>query len=494
MTPVLLHTFLTGWMILAQDDTMGNFLRQARGLIVVTCVLGILWAVIFALSLQRGAERRRAEKLGQEPPPAFWIWVFQWLRQQFDTLSGTPRTTTPPLAAPAPPRPAPSQPDDPLAPDLDLLVGDLPEPDLADMLGDLPGDASADMFSARPAPVADAALADALESDFALDDDPAPADVERADVDAAEAAPEATFAPEPFDLSALPDAVAAAAGAAGTDLVALLRVFRDISAGDLIVDIEGQRFMSAVDLAHAGHTRRLTAVVRDLVALAKTAHAQSDADQAAAPPPTASPDMPGSTPPPPDAVELLYVFRDLTAGGLVIDMGDQRFTEVASLQAAGFGRRFTAVVRDLVQMAQAAQQAQPTAPPQSPAADESPDAPGQPAPRVVSTVLPDDELPSMAPGTMFRQIAGMAIGQKHDPPPVEPGRELSVAEEIDIVLQERLARTGEFAERTLKVEPSLSGGVRIQVDDQFYDGVGDITDDAIRTLLQEVVHEWEERK
>ena len=42
------------------------------------------------------------------------------------------------------------------------------------------------------------------------------------------------------------------------------------------------------------------------------------------------------------------------------------------------------------------------------------------------------------------------------------------------------------------MQPSLGGLVIIKVDGKFYEGVGEVADDDVRALLQDVVREWEE--
>ncbi len=66
-----------------------------------------------------------------------------------------------------------------------------------------------------------------------------------------------------------------------------------------------------------------------------------------------------------------------------------------------------------------------------------------------------------------------------------------IAEEIEDLLQERLRGLAEFAGREIHVRPALSGGVTIEVDGAFYQGVGEVTDEAVRALLMEVVRAWE---
>jgi hypothetical protein len=68
---------------------------------------------------------------------------------------------------------------------------------------------------------------------------------------------------------------------------------------------------------------------------------------------------------------------------------------------------------------------------------------------------------------------------------------LSIPDQIEALLQKRLVDHPEFAEREIHVRPSPHGGVRIEVDGEFFDGVGEVADDQVRALIQDVVREWE---
>jgi hypothetical protein len=204
-----------------------------------------------------------------------------------------------------------------------------------------------------------------------------------------------------------------------------------------------------------------------------------------------SDDMPA----PPDSIELLRVWRDLSDGSLIIEIGGQRFTSVSELQGAKLDRRFMNVVRDLTAMLRAAASApppaspQPAAQPPQPAPAEATGKPDKPA-KKSAPPLADGELPSMAPGTMFKQMGRVAMG--HKPDPIEEAPVLSIPDQIEQVLQKHLADLPEYAERSIHVRPSpFGGGVRIEVDGQFFEGVGDVADDEVRALIQDAVREWE---
>ncbi len=212
-------------------------------------------------------------------------------------------------------------------------------------------------------------------------------------------------------------------------------------------------------------------------------------------------------PAPPDSIELLRVWRDLSDGSLIIEIGGQRFTSAAELQGANLDRRFVNVVRDLTNLLKGAPQ-QPAAASKLDAPKPAPVAPAAPrraapsvpaAPSAASDIpdkptpkLPDlnGEMPSMSPSTMFRQMGRVAMGYK--PPPSEETPNLSIPDQIEAVLQRRLMDMPEYADRSIHVRPSPFGGVRIEVDGEFFDGVGDVPDDEVRAMIQDVVREWEE--
>lgn len=196
----------------------------------------------------------------------------------------------------------------------------------------------------------------------------------------------------------------------------------------------------------------------------------------------AAPDQPPQGEPP-DSVELLRVWRDLTDGALVVEIGGKRFRSLGELRGADLERRFRNVVRDLDALAAPPRQ---TPPSRSATKDET-------LPRKTRAKQPPpEEAPpaSMGPGAMLRQMRRAAMGQT--PEPVEQKPERSIADQIEDLLQARLAETPSFSGREIHVRPSLAGGVRIEVDGKFFDGVGDVDDSDVRDLLSGVVREWEE--
>jgi hypothetical protein len=190
-------------------------------------------------------------------------------------------------------------------------------------------------------------------------------------------------------------------------------------------------------------------------------------------------------PAPPDSIELLRVWRDVSDGSLIIEIAGQRFTSLADLRAANLDRRLMNVVRDLTTMLRAMPPAPPTAAPPSPLP-----APPQAAAPNDKPAPPDDEgMPSLAPGALFKQMGRVARGYR--PESVEETPMLSIPDQIEALLQKRLVDHPEFAEREIHVRPSPHGGVRIEVDGEFFDGVGEVADDQVRALIQDVVREWE---
>ncbi len=322
---LLASSLLPVVLALSDSSGTGDFLRQVSGLIAITCVAGILWLGLMALVLQRAAERKRRAAQGLEPLPSLPVALYR-------RLTGAGKVPRAAVSSAVSARPA------------------VPLPDLSMLTGDLT------MQSAPP--------------------------------------------PEPAPQPAMP------------------------------------------------------------------------VSDPAEPADTGTPPGPEPTPAPPaqDMVELLRVYRDLADGSLIVAIGDQTFRSLAELRSADLERRFQTILRDLEALAQPArpQGAQPSAAPETPTVD----------------------VPPARPPSFLRQMTRVAMGQT--PETVELPPERSIAEQIEDLLQERLRGLSEFAGREIHVRPALSGGVTIEVDGVFYQGVGEVTDEAVRALLMEVVRAWEE--
>ena len=205
---------------------------------------------------------------------------------------------------------------------------------------------------------------------------------------------------------------------------------------------------------------------------------------------------------PADAVEVMRVWRDLSDGSLIIQMGDQRYRSVSEIANTELMRRFSAVVRELWNMVNNGG---------------NPGLPGRaqnalPAPETMGTVPPPegsagglkariglltqqaetDEASKPRPAGFFKQVTRTALGQSPAPAKPEPRRD-GIADAVEQFLQFKLSHTPQFQMRSIHVRSAIDGGVRIEVDGHYYDGVGDVIDADVREFLLATLREWDAR-
>ncbi len=225
--------------------------------------------------------------------------------------------------------------------------------------------------------------------------------------------------------------------AAPPDTVEVMRVWRDVIDGSLVVQIGGQRFRAIGELRAAGQERRFMAVLRELALLARES-------ESAPPPPRPEP---AQVEVPEPAPQEPLPEPDLTA-----------------------------------------EQPSPVDPTPPPAAPPPSRQTASPPPRLSYT----STMPEPEPlGSFFDNVkkAIQTRGKTPGPVPEPP----SIAEQIEAHLQYRLTTTQQFQGRSFHIHAAPQGGVRIEIDGLFYEAVSDIDDDAVREFILTVIREWEEQ-
>lgn len=91
-------------------------------------------------------------------------------------------------------------------------------------------------------------------------------------------------------------------------------------------------------------------------------------------------------------------------------------------------------------------------------------------------------LPDIPRRTLEKPIRGMP-GRTLDP--------LDLADTIDQMVQQRLQERPDLAGRRIRMASGMDGGLRIYVDDEIFEAVGDITDFKVRELIRDTIREWE---
>lgn len=228
--------------------------------------------------------------------------------------------------------------------------------------------------------------------------------------------------------------------AAPPDTVEVMRVWRDVIDGSLVVQIGGQRFRTIGELRAADQERRFMAVLRELALLAR----ESESAPPPARPEPAQTDGPEAAPQEPLPEPDLTVEQPLPADP------------------------------------------PPKATPPPPAAPSTAPQTPPPPPRAYSTMPEPEPL-----GSFFDNVkkAIQTRGKTPGPAPEPP----SIAEQIEAHLQYRIATTPQFQGRSFHIHAAPYGGVRIEIDGLFYEAVSDINDDAVREFILTVIREWEEQ-
>lgn len=106
-------------------------------------------------------------------------------------------------------------------------------------------------------------------------------------------------------------------------------------------------------------------------------------------------------------------------------------------------------------------------------------------------VTPDGRMPGDLPTYSLEDSVKPTRSGKYE---AAPTPELNIAGAVEAYLQHKLRHTQEFSGRSIHVLPSPGGGVRIQVDNMYFEAVDEVDDAEVRDFLLETIQEWQSRQ
>ncbi len=93
--------------------------------------------------------------------------------------------------------------------------------------------------------------------------------------------------------------------------------------------------------------------------------------------------------------------------------------------------------------------------------------------------------PNVEPAVAAALQAGSSSSPAHPAPPN------SMLDQIEKILQRNLMRQSDLSNRKIHVGAARDGSLLIEVDQQFYQAVGDVPEPAVRDIIQVSIQEWE---
>ena len=115
---------------------------------------------------------------------------------------------------------------------------------------------------------------------------------------------------------------------------------------------------------------------------------------------------------------------------------------------------------------------------------------GQPAPAVVSQPVAAPQTPPALVQPVQPVLRPMQPAKK--PETEKPMASLSIVQQIDTVLQERLSNTP-LEKSGLRLQESPQGGVEVYVGSEKFDSIDDVTDANIKATIRAAIAAWEEK-
>ena len=212
-------------------------------------------------------------------------------------------------------------------------------------------------------------------------------------------------------------------------------------------------------------------------------------------------------------IEMMRVFRVPPLGKLVIEANEERYTSLAEVSNPKIRQRILAAIGELVDFSggYAVLEEGGVVPQLTPTTSAQADTPSKPAStgqlRQQEAFLADLEQQVEAeknkPPKKSRVGALLAPTPASEETPmveisesgevkatVMPAKPLSIAAQINLILQKHLAEHPEMADRGIRLEQSAAGGLQILVDGNYYEKPGDIEDTAVQGMIKTAVKEW----
>lgn len=220
------------------------------------------------------------------------------------------------------------------------------------------------------------------------------------------------------------------------------------------------------------------------------------ADKADAPPsppsPTPDPRPIPANEPPSQPQELLRLLHQPHSDQLIVEVNGQQYTQLTDISDKKLGQyilkltaHLLAFTNGVILTATGIKNLGAPPPgklPQPPVSKSSPSSPPAPLP---PTPTPPVSSPPLQSGNR-----GL-LGRKR--PPTEPLPALNLANEINDIVQAKLLASSLADNNRINITSDLGGGIRINVNGQYYASPGDVQNVEIRRLIQESIKEWERR-
>lgn len=224
-------------------------------------------------------------------------------------------------------------------------------------------------------------------------------------------------------------------------------------------------------------------------------------------------------------VEVMRLLRDRVTGALIVEVEEKKYRALREIKEGRVGRQVLQTAADLVRFTEVMQprervrtrqtsypstvEPMPTDSPPAPstlalevapAVEQELPVPRTPAPPSVEREFLESltqqmrqdekkpEKPSLSPIEFFRRgfAARRSAKMQGDIPSPR-----SFVEEIEDILQRFIRTYPSFIGKEVHVGTGPDGGIRIQVDNEFYDTPDDIPDPEIRGILKAAIQEWE---
>ncbi|MBN2472528.1 MAG: hypothetical protein JXN59_17515 [Anaerolineae bacterium] len=215
--------------------------------------------------------------------------------------------------------------------------------------------------------------------------------------------------------------------------------------------------------------------------------------------------MPQAAQAPPDAVEVMRLYRD-SGGALIMQIDGEHYQTMGDIKQAGQERSFMALLRELARIAKetediitprvrvedaaAATLAEPGLVSEALPTAEAEPAVERQSPELLGALPAAGEPESEPIGTLFDNFRkAVQPGKRAEAGAYQPP--LSIPEQIDAILQRKLIQSPEYSGRDIRISPSSSGGVQIQVGTDVYESVSEIADEGIRAFVESAIRDWE---